>query len=157
MKYFVYIVIVVVAAAVVAGFFVVGSPREGRLQRFDERRVQDLQQLQGEIIHYWQSKGRLPASPADLRDDIAGFVPPVDPKTGASYGYTVRGELGFSLCATFARPSINIQEKNRQTLPKAPYPAVYGEPGQNWEHGAGYTCFDRTIDKDLYPPLPKTK
>lgn len=145
MKYFVYITIAVVLVAVVAGFFVVGSPREGRLQRFDERRVSDLQQLQAEILQYWQSKNRLPANLADLKDDIAGFAPPVDPQTGASYVYTIKGETSFSLCATFAKPSINAIQVG------------YGEAGQTFEHGAGYTCFDRTIDKDLYPPLQKNK
>lgn len=25
----------------------------------------------------------------------------------------------------------------------------------NWEHAAGRTCFERTIDPDLYPPREK--
>lgn len=157
MKYYVYIIIGVVLVAVVAGFFVVGSPREGRLQRFDERRVSDLQQLQSEILRYWQSKSRLPANLVDLKDDIAGFAPPVDPQTGVSYTYTIKGETSFSLCATFAKPSINAIQTNQRAVPKAPYPVGYGDAGQTFEHGAGYTCFDRTIDKDLYPPLQKNK
>jgi hypothetical protein len=32
-----------------------------------------------------------------------------------------------------------------------------GKPIQdNWQHGAGQQCFDRTIDPQRYPPFQKT-
>ena len=33
-----------------------------------------------------------------------------------------------------------------------PYP---GGVNESWDHQAGRTCFERTIDKDIYPPYPK--
>ena len=144
MKAFASIVIAVVAAAVIAGFFIVGSPQEERARRFDDRRVQDLQTLQWEIINYWQLKQVLPQALAMLKDDIRGFTPPVDPESGASYEYAAKGTLIFELCAIF-----NRENKETGSVPKVPYP--YGGM-ENWQHGAGRTCFTRTIDKDLYPP-----
>lgn len=145
MKYFAWIIISVVAITVIAGFFIVGSPREERLRRFDDRRVQDLQILQSEIINYWQLKRALPGTADMLKDDIRGFAPPVDPESGNPYEYAIKNPLVFELCAVFNRASA-------ATMPSAPKRA-YPYGGEiNWEHGAGKACFERTIDKDLYPP-----
>ncbi len=153
MKYFVYFIIAVVAAAIVGGFFVVGSPNEARLRAFDERRIQDLQSIQGQIVYFYQSKSRLPNTLAELRDDISGFIPPQDPQTSVEYTYTTQGSLTFSLCATFNLPS-NAKMNTNVARPMA-YPA--GEISQSWDHATGNVCFERTIDPDLYPPIPKTK
>lgn len=154
MKYFAWIIISVVAIAVIAGFFIVGSPREERLRRFDEQRAQDLQTIQWEIINYWRLKTKLPQSLDMLKDDIRGFAPPVDPESGMPYEYMVKQKNGekdapvFELCAAFNRAS----DSDGSSAPKHAYP--YG--GQdNWEHGEGRACFERIIDKDLYPPIPK--
>ena len=143
MKYFVWCIIIVVAGAVAAGFFIIGSPQEQRLRRFDERRVQDLQIIQSEIIHYRQLKERLPETLEALRDDIRGFAPPRDPKNGEPYEYAPTGPLSFSLCAVF---DVSAESPS----PGGPYYET-----QNWNHDAGSFCFDRTIDKDLYPAKRK--
>lgn len=119
-----------------------------RVRRFDERRVSDLQAIQWEIVNYWQMKAMLPATLDALRNDIRGFVPPVDPETGAAYEYAAEGPLSFSLCATFAMAGGDVaQGRIAQPMP------VKGIEGGTWAHGTGRTCFSRTIDKDLYPPL----
>lgn len=146
MRYFVYMVIGIVAAAVVAGFFIVGSPQEERLRRFDERRVQDLQFLQSEIINYWINKGRLPENLSLLEDDIRGVRIPKDPETDTDYLYTVKGLESFSLCANFAKTSLG--QTAGKPAPVYPIGRYYGR--QNWEHKAGLICFERTIDKELY-------
>lgn len=155
MKIFIYTVISVVAVSVIAGFFIVGSPKEERLRRFDERRVNDLQFLQGEIINYWINKEKLPENLTLIKDDVRGVAAPKDPETGADYQYTVKGKLIFSLCADFASPSLSVSEN----VPKPAYPdgRYYGENpaygGANWQHGAGLVCFERTIDEDIYRPV----
>lgn len=156
MKYFIYSVIGIVSAMVIAGFFIVGSPKEERMRQFDERRVNDLSSLQYEIINYWQSKLKLPTKLEDLNSDIKGFTAYVDPETGTSYEYAVKGDLKFELCATFALQSEEMAN-TVNAVPTAPvrapiYKDVYRE---SWKHDAGRVCFERTIDPDLYPPVKK--
>lgn len=148
MKYFVYIIIGIVAVAIIAGFFIVGSPLDARLRAFDERKVQDLQNIQWQIVNFYQNKARLPQTLAELTDSISGFVAPKDPQTGMNYTYTTQGTLTFSLCATFNKASEGIHPIIYST-----YPA--GSISENWEHGEGNVCFERTIDPDFYPVHPK--
>ncbi len=149
MKYFVYTIIAIVTIAVVAGFFIVGSPREERLRRFDQQRVENLQFLQGELINYWMNKAKLPANLSLLKDDLRGIFIPTDPENNQAYSYKVLSPLKFQLCANFNLPSLSTAYTNeRKSMPIDPYYA-----GQNWSHEAGQICFDRTIDKDYYKPL----
>lgn len=149
MKYFIWGVIVVVIAAVVTGFFIIGSPKQERLRRFDLERVGRLQEIQMQIINYWRSKEVLPLQLADLEDKISGFIPPTDPETNAPFEYSVKGPESFELCATFSLAS----EKD-ETSPVA-RPMIYGgQVNESWKHDVGRACFERTIDKELYAPYP---
>jgi type II secretory pathway pseudopilin PulG len=143
----------IVILSVVAGFVVIGSPATQRAMRQDSQRVQDLQNVQWQIISYWQMKRELPTDMSDLEDSLASHGLPVDPKTGAFYEYERIDELAFRLCADFERASNNVVSISNS----APRIALDMEPipikaQNNWEHEAGRTCFDRTIDPDLYPP-----
>ena len=149
MKYFVYGVIGAVVVAIVVGFVIVGSPNEERMRNLDEQRANDLQGLQYEIVNYWQAKDVLPATLSDIKDDIRGVRVPADPETNAPYEYAVKGNLQFELCAVFARASNEADSEVARPV------GLYGGINENWQHGAGRTCFARTIDKDLYPPLNK--
>ncbi|MEK9183948.1 MAG: hypothetical protein AAB890_02650 [Patescibacteria group bacterium] len=146
MKYFVYFIIAIVAMAAIFGFFIVGSPAEERLRRFDERRVQDLQIIQSEIVNYWANKDRLPRQLADLQDNIRGFITPKDPENSNDYGYEVRGNLDFILCANFN--TSNFQES--ANTPKPVSDPYYQQ--SNWQHNSGNVCFDRNIDPQIYGP-----
>lgn len=148
MQFFEWTVVSVVAVGIVGAFFVVGSPQQERLRRFDEQRVSDLENIQWQIVNYWQKKQSLPADFSLLEDDIMGSRAAMDPETGAMYGYEVRGNLMFVLCATFSLPSAGKEVINSRAIPVAPD----SEFGANWEHAAGHVCFERTIDPDLYPP-----
>lgn len=149
MKYFVYAIIGIVAISVVGGFFVVGSPFEERIRRFDQKRISDLQFIQSEIVNYWISKEKIPATLALLKDDIRGIAIPRDPETGTEYEYRTLEEMKFALCATFSRPSSAIESTT-------PRPALEPYAGiENWEHGEGRICFERTIDPDIYRPKSK--
>ena len=154
MKLFIYAVISVVAISVIAGFFIVGSPKEERLRDIDERRVGNLQFLQSELINYWINKGKLPDKLSDLRDDIRGVAIPMDPETGVEYGYNIKNPESFSLCAVFVRPSLGFDDQYAKSIPvKAPsiHPGEY-YGADNWAHGEGNVCFERTIDKEIYIP-----
>src|SRR3989344_8583443 len=158
MKYFSYIVIGVVGAAVVAGFFIIGSPANERLRKYDERRISNLQFLQSEIINYWTWKGKLPATIDMIQDDVRGFPIPIDPQVGPSYGYYAKDEDTFSLCADFVTDTKFLEERPFPLTPgsKPSLPEIARYPyNQNWEHEIGYQCFERTIDKDIYKPQSK--
>ncbi len=142
-----WVVVAVVIAAIAFGFYVAGSPTSQRAVRFDERRTQDLSSLQSQIINYWQKKNKLPQNLDQLANDILGIVISKDPKTGAPYEYRILGSLKFELCATFETSSLE-----NSGGPKA-VPMMYPYPGgeiQTWRHNAGRTCFQRTIDPDLF-------
>lgn len=151
MKWFVFGVVAVVSIATLYGFFVVGSPFAERMRRFDEHRVQDLQSIQWQIVNYWQRKGRLPDTLENLRDDISGYVVPRDAASGEPYGYRALGPRQFELCVTFKTKSSEIDSGIARPL----YPG--SDSFGNWRHESGRTCFQRTIDPELYPPLEKTR
>jgi hypothetical protein len=143
-----------VIGMLVLGFFIAGSPSSQRLVRMDDRRVNDLQMIQGEVINYWQLKRDLPQSLDNLKNDIKGFQPSVDPETGVAYEYQVIEPLKFSLCATFDKES--LKENVGYAGKTVPISAPYGYPDQSadvWTHGVGKKCFERTIDPQLYPKL----
>lgn len=145
-----------VAVTIIAGFFIVGTPWQARAYRYDEQRVNDLQNIQYQVVSYWQAKQALPASLADLGDSIGGYRVPVDPQTGAAYEYRIQVVqdaplTSFELCATF-----NTSRPNAVQTPAVRYPApVAGAQDESWQHGAGRFCFERTIDPSRYPPLNK--
>ncbi len=157
-KYFAIDSSIIVAAGLIGAFFIVGSPMNARLVQFDQQRVYDLQNIQSQVVNYWQQKGELPKTLANLNDSISGYVSPVDPQTNQPYEYNVKdlAVLHFELCANFKLPSIT---DNTGRVKTAPVPAMYPYNGisQVWDHAAGRVCFDRTIDKQLYPPLNKEK
>lgn len=145
-----YAALALVILSIGGGFLIIGSPANARLARFDQQKVNDLMNLQGQIVHsYWQQKEELPASLSQLSDPISGYMVPKDPQTGVDYGYRATGPLSFELCAVF-------------NLPSREAPHGYAEPsiarhmgGETWTHGARQTCFERTIDPERYPPMGK--
>src|SRR3989344_3807418 len=62
---------VLVIGSIAAGFNVLGTPQSQRMLRYDSQKVSDLQNIQWEIINYWQQKGVLPTTLAELKDPIS--------------------------------------------------------------------------------------
>jgi hypothetical protein len=137
-------VMLVVLAGIVAGFMVAGSPVRARLEKIDAERIGHLQNIQSQIVFFWQQKNRLPKTLDELRDPISGFVAPVDPETKTEYEYATKEALSFELCATFNLPAKS--EYSRY----APEPVGAKGIPETWAHDAGRVCFDRVIDPDLY-------
>ena len=146
MKIFVWGVIIVVVAAVVAGFFIVGSPQTERMRKIDDERVSDLQNIQWQIVNFWQSKKRFPKDLNELKDDISGWLAPVDPETKRPYEYFPGEGFSFTLCADFTLESDEAQTEILR------YPVSAEE---NWAHPAGRHCFERVLDPERYPPFEK--
>ncbi|MDO8530283.1 MAG: DUF5671 domain-containing protein [bacterium] len=154
-KIYAWAVSAVILITVIGAFFIVGSPANARLAQLDQQRSSDLQGIQYQIVNYWQRKGALPNTLADLNDPISSYVIPNDPETNMSYEYNVKdaANLKFELCAVFSLEGAN----NNGNIQSKPVPAIYpgDEFSQNWQHPQGRTCFERMIDKQLYPVFPK--
>jgi hypothetical protein len=144
-------VAVLALVTIIAGFFIVGSPRDARLARYDSQKVNDLQNIDGQVKYYWQATQKLPASLTELNASLPYPVQITDPETGEPYDYVVSGALSYKLCADFNGEG----GLNRQMYPERTMPSVAGKPYvfDTWEHEAGTTCFDRTIDPSFYPPI----
>lgn len=140
-----------VLGSIIAGFSVLGTPVSQRMLRFDSQKVSDLQNIQWQIINYWQQKGVLPAKLAELEDPISGFISPKDSQTQESYEYEKTDTLSFSLCANFNKSS----QTKSGSMARMAYPELMGKSGDSWQHEAGRGCFSRVIDPDLYPVRSK--
>ncbi len=137
--------------AVVSGFFIIGTPGDVRMLRYDEEKVQHLSGIQSQVVYHWQTKRELPATLDELSDPLSGYSIPVDSQTGGQYTYKVESDLSFSLCATFNKPTPDMKGRGAyETKYDVSYPGI-GGVDENWQHGAGETCFTRTIDPDRYP------
>lgn len=157
------IALVIVLVSIVGGFLIAGSPTKQRDIRFDNQRVNDLQNTQWQITTYWQTKGKLPVQLSDLNDAISGVRVATDPQTEAQYEYSVKGERSFELCATFLRDYEDMKGRGAYYAggygyaPRADISVSYpaGGVGETWMYKAGRNCFQRTIDPDRFPPAPK--
>ncbi len=164
--------VLIVLVAVVWSFTVMGSPAEQRKLRLDDRRVNDLSGMQYQIINYWQQKEKLPETLEELKNPISGVTLPVPPEfeKGEKYEYNVLDAkaLKFELCATFSLPMPKgwreysnggiypMPMYDKAVSVSYPYPGS-GGVNDSWDHEAGRTCFERTIDKDIYPPYRDPK
>lgn len=129
---------VVVLLAIGWGFRLVGSPATRRLERFDEQRVRDLQTIAREI--QWMVLDRnekgtlkeaLPATLEQAAEMARGQqINLRDPETDEPYGYTVKNETTFELCARFS----GERRRGREVF---------------WNHPAGSQCFTINV---LDPP-----
>jgi hypothetical protein len=145
-RYIHYAVALLVVLTILAGFFIVGTPAEARKARLDTQRISDLQNIQWQVVNYWQQKERLPASIVELEDPISGYNNPRDPKTGELYVYRPGEGLSFTLCATFEAEG-DADWGRGESMPVRAYGTLEGD----WAHGAGEACFTRTIDPERYP------
>jgi len=148
-------VAVLVVATIVSGFFIVGTPQEARLARYDAQKVTDLQNIQSQIVTYYQAKQKLPGTVTDINNSLAYGPIPNDPQTGEPYVYQPGEGLSFKLCATFNAQSRSnqLQMSGPSAITLTPAGVKGAIPQDNWSHGAGQVCFDRTIDPSFYPPL----
>ena len=148
-----------IVITVVAGFFIIGTPWQARLYRFDEQKGAYLQNIQYQIVSCWQQKEELPITLTDLFDPISNNILPRDPQTGEQYTYSITGAYSFKLCATFnaETPATLADAANRPI--KVPAVGLEGSKlaqNETWYHPAGEFCFNRGIDPERYPPFSKT-
>lgn len=135
-----------VAAVVGVGFMHIETPAEVRERRLDEKQLTDLQDIQWRIYNHLEVQQELPA---DLAIIQAGAPLPVAAPERTPYRYEVT-DTGFALCATFAYPS--AVGDPYLTRPMMPSEEKLIKGMDDWTHGAGEVCFERTVThKDTMP------
>jgi hypothetical protein len=113
---------IAMTAAVVIGLFVIGSPSEFRMRRFDERRANDLASISGAVRTYRLTHENLPQKLGDLEPAVTYSLQ--DP-VGRSYEYAIKDEFSYELCAEF--------DTTTDTLTR--FRSVFEK------HGSGRQCF----------------
>lgn len=95
---------VLVTGAIVGGLLTVGGPGQGRMERRDSTRLQDLRGLGRYVICL--AKHNNDTLPDNLSE--AAFCPGNDrlgdPFTGAPYAYERLGSNSFRVCTSFEAP-----------------------------------------------------
>lgn len=138
-KLFSIIVTTVIVGLIIIALILVGSPEDERQRRFDEQRIQDLQQIRFNAIDaFYRENERLPDSLEETR--AATPMPGItflDPVTEELYQYTRVSSSTYELCAIFDMPS------EAETIKYDPF----------WEHGADHTCFTLDIRSRSESPV----
>jgi len=119
---------IVILIAIILGFRVLGSPKTQRLLRQDNQTIMDLQNLQWQVIKYWQVNGIIPES-----------LP------NSNYEYRKIGDLSFELCAEFNQSNIAKGKIGLMSPPTREF------TNDTWDHLSGRQCFFRNIDPIMYP------
>jgi hypothetical protein len=148
-KIYAIILAVVILMFIIIGFSVFGSPRAQKLIRYDTERLEDLQNLQWQVINYWQTEGFLPQSLDEMALKARYIDIPADPQTGEPYKYRNLGNMTFELCATFNKESSENNLNPRLAMPV--YEKDFYLQNSDWSHGAGEQCFERYVDPEIYP------
>jgi hypothetical protein len=149
-----YAAVLLVVLSIAAGFLILGTPQHARLMRFDQQKINDLQQIQSQVVTYYQQKQALPQSLSDLNNSLSYFTVPTDAQNGTDYAYRITTPpYSFEICATFNVAGDSNGPNAYATVPTMVGSAHNGGTFDNWTHIAGQQCFERTIDPDLYPRL----
>ncbi len=125
-----------VLITLVLGFMNAATPVEVRESRIDDNQINDLQNIQWNIEEYYRANETLPAS---LADAYNGKPVLTAPEGRQPYTYRVVSTTSYELCGTFAQDST----ENDYTNVRLYYP----EKNQNWSHGQGEWCFERTVSE----------
>ena len=138
---------VIVLGSIVWGFSVLGSPRTQRLYKYDEQKVNDLQNIKNQITNYYSNKGTLPKNIEEMKANGSYYISEIDPQNQKPYEYQKVDNITYNLCAEFNKYT-NSSGKN-QILMMNDY------NGRSWTHPAGRYCFEQTINQNLYlKPVP---
>ncbi len=143
----------VVIGSILWGFSVLGSPFTQRQIKYDEQKVNDLQNINNQLLNYYQKNGILPSRLSDLATLQYSQIP-MDSQTNQPYEYFLLNQStkSYQVCATFNKAS---NDKNTPMLMKPmmyPYDGSTGNP--SWTHPAGRYCFSESIPVNQYAPIP---
>ena len=127
-----------VAAAVILGFVIIGSPTAERTRRFDQQRINDIQQISYAVDAYWTQVKTLPPSLSSLMSNNFYYVSNIsDPLSKQPYEYRIVSTSTYELCANFESNSKETSNLQKDVPMYSPYPSnmeIF------WKHGQGRVC-----------------
>lgn len=130
---------VVVIVVLVLGFLNSDSPSKVRDMRLDQQQIDNLSDMQWRIDDHFQINKTLPT---DIDALYVGIEAPTAPEGREMYAYSAIDGDTYELCATFAYPSVQTgADVARIAMPSE----SMKNPYNNWDHGEGRTCFERTV------------
>jgi hypothetical protein len=134
----------IVVALLGLGFTYGDSPSKVREMKIDAEQVAKLSDMEWRVQDHYTVKSALPQTIDEL---YIGIESPKAPEGRQAYTYKVVDQDTYALCAHFAYPS---------TPTGVTQPAYVGtdaikNPYNNWDHGEGETCFERTVYKAPAP------
>ena len=121
---------VVIVATVIGAIAVIGTPGTQRQLRMDDRRVDDLRQIEAAAREYRKRAGTLPDGLDVLVAQPGVALSTADPVTAVPYGYRRLAGDSFSLCAVFATDTAGARDGRRHWT------------DMHWAHGVGRHCFE---------------
>ncbi|MEQ1561169.1 MAG: DUF5671 domain-containing protein [Nitrospira sp.] len=124
---------VVIIGSIVWGFSVLGSPRTQQLLKYDQQKVNDLQNIVGSIESYYTRNKELPKN-LDSMSNVDYYINRLDTQTGKSYEYEITNSGTYKVCADFNMPSEDYGDKTNAVLPI--------NRNSPWTHPAGRYCFE---------------
>jgi len=148
-KLYALVVSIAVIAILALGFSYSDTPKEVREKATDELQTQNLQDMQWRIVDHYRINKSLPTDTAQL---YVGIQEVAAPQGRAAYTYKVIDEDTYKLCATYLYPS-QVQVGRDMAVPVSTSPDMLTNPYNNWDHGVGETCFERTIMKENFPQV----
>jgi hypothetical protein len=129
------------------GFIQSDTPEKVRQMRLDDQQTMDLNDLQYRVEDHYRINKTLPQ---DSKGLYIGTEAPKASEGRKDYSYKIVDEDTFELCATFAYPSQNARSV---VEPFVSEPTMMKNPYNNWDHGVGETCFERTVIKETILPM----
>jgi hypothetical protein len=88
-------------APIVIGLIVIGSPREFRMRRLDQRRADDLAAISSAIRTYRLTHENLPKKLDELQGSQQAMIYRLKDPVERPYEYTVKDAFSYELCAEF--------------------------------------------------------
>jgi hypothetical protein len=130
---------VLVIGALVLGFMHSDSPREAREMKLDQEQISHLSEMEWRINDHFQLNKALPEKIDVL---YVGIPVPEAPEGRPVYKYNIIDTDTYELCADFTHPSA---QNGNITRPTSSPLESEKNPYNNWDHGVGETCFERTV------------
>ena len=110
---------IAVVAAIIAGIATVGGPAQGRMEKRDMARMQDLRDLQSYVTCVARARDKTLPDSLDGNPECPRDLTTEDPWDGTPYTYPKLDAISYELCAKFELPeelpSWQAQQLNKET------------------------------------------